>query len=145
MYMYIYEANTLLLLLHRNGIMPRLAVLIRDFDLDLPPDIKDADGYLESMLRPDAITGDEDEDTVQELMNSNRAKKAIVESFPNRGCYTLPHPLMGAGSMGALRDLGSEHCKISVEFMRRARAVVSVSLEGRACIVVPIVTLISSQ
>ncbi len=99
--------------------LAQLTVLVRDFELGFPEGISSADDYLEGALALAAPDGDEGE--LDTIMAENKMKKAVLECFPVRRCFTLPHPGSGLKSLGTARGV------VSAEFRDEVSAVVEVS------------------
>ncbi len=106
---------------HRDGFLPNLAVLVRDFELDLAEG-STANDYLEELLAP--VESGVDASLV--AAECNEWRSGINACFSNRTCLTLPHPMVGSGAVGKASQLGSVHCKPSAEFLEEVAAVVSV-------------------
>ncbi len=109
---------------YRKRVLANLAVLVRDFELDLLEGTSASDEYLEQALAPEDLE-DETEDSPE--MQVNRMRRAVKECFPMRRCYTLPHPTNGAGAGAKTTALGSASGATSADFRRQVAAVVDVS------------------
>jgi hypothetical protein len=121
----------------RNGVLPELVVLVRDFELGLPEGIRNPTEYLDSTLVLEAV--DDDDDDAKEKMAANKIKKSVMECFPKHHCFTLPHPLHGAGAGASIHHLGTEHGKVSADFRRQVASVVEVSvLNCLQCALLPL-------
>jgi hypothetical protein len=103
-------------------VLPRLSVLVRDFELDYPAGITSADEYLEHLLRREECV-DPRFPLSTSTIGDNEMRSKILACFPLRNCYTLPHPAHGEGVKGRVSELGTAGGRPSIDFERAIRDV----------------------